>query len=554
MKCRGRAMWSTAVVVAVVLAGPACRHAAPPGPAPDTVGAAAAAAPGWQLDWARNAVFYEIFVRSFADSDGDGIGDLAGLTAKLDYLNDGDPATDDDLGVDALWLMPIFPSPSYHGYDVVDYRDVNPDYGDLADLRILLDQAHRRGIRVIVDLVVNHTSADHPWFVESASSRDNPKRNWYVWREDDPGWTQPWSDDGYPVWHPTDSGYYYGIFWSGMPDLNLANPEVREQVFAIADYWLDLGIDGFRLDAARHLFANGDGELQNDQPETHAFWRAFSAHVRTVAPDALLVGENWTSLEGVATYFGTTDLVPGGDELPMSFDFQLAGSILDATRERTSAPVLATLAELAAAYPPGVLDGTFLTNHDMPRVATQLGGDPAMLRTAAALLLTLPGVPFLYYGEEIGMTGDKPDPDIRTPMQWSSGPGAGFTTGTPWRPPNADSEIRNVALQDNDPGSLLSWYRRLVHLRESQPALARGDFEPLDVPDTMVGFARRLGDRRVIVLHNLGLEPAATGPLALDPADPILLSSAGDGLKVGGVPDATLVVLPPGATVVFDAR
>jgi glycosidase len=356
------------------------------------------------------------------------------------------------------------------------------------------------------------------------------------------------------VWHPSATGYYYGIFWSGMPDLNLANPEVRAEIFSIADFWLGLGIDGFRLDAARHLFANGDGELQNDQPETHGFWKEFSRHVREVAPDALLVGENWTSLEGVARYFGSTERVAGGDELPMSFDFQLAGSILEATRDRTSAPVLATLEELAAAYPPGVLDGTFLTNHDQPRVATQLGGDEAMLRTAAALLLTLPGTPFVYYGEELGMTGAKPDPDIRTPMQWSAGPGAGFTSGTPWRPPNAGSASHNVAAERSDPDSLLSWYRALIHLRESQPALARGDFEPLDVPDEMLGFVRRFGDDRVVVLHNLGLEPAATGPLAFDPADPILLSSAGDGLKVGGVPDATLVVLPPGATVVFGAR
>lgn len=535
-----------AVVLALGLTAPGCRHAGPPSPTPG-------APPSWQLAWADGTVFYEIFVRSFADSDGDGIGDLAGLTERLDYLNDGDPATDDDLGIEGLWLMPIFASPSYHGYDTVDYRSINPDCGNFDDLRRLLDEAHRRGIRVIVDLVINHSGVDHPWFVESASSRDNPKRDWYVWREDDPGWTQPWSDDGYPVWHPTDTGYYYGIFWSGMPDLNLANPEVRAKVFSIADYWLGVGIDGFRLDAARHLFANGDGELQNDQPETHAFWKELSRHVREVAPDTLLVGENWTSLETVAEYFGSTELVAGGDELPMSFDFQLAGAVLDATRDRSSAPVLATLEELEDAYPAGVLDGTFLTNHDQPRVATQLGGDEVMLRTAAAVLLTLPGTPFLYYGEEIGMTGAKPDPDIRTPMQWSAQASAGFTTGTPWRPPNADYPTRNVAAQREDPDSLLAWYRALVHLRASQPALARGDLEPLDVPDDMLGFSRRLGEDRVIVLHNLGLEPAATGPLPCDPWAPVLLSSAGDDLVVGGIPDATLVVLPPGASVVFNA-
>jgi len=521
---------AAAILLAAALT-PACRHSADVPPVETPAADAAATPPDWQLDWADGAVFYEIFVRSFADSDGDGIGDLAGLTARLDYLNDGDPATDDDLGVEGIWLMPIFVSPSYHGYDTVDYSDVNPDYGDLEDLRRLLEEAHRRGIRVIVDLMVNHTGVDHPWFRESAASPDNPRRDWYVWRPDDPGWTQPWSAEGDPVWHPHDTGYYYGIFWSGMPDLDFRNPEVREEVHAIAAYWLGLGLDGFRLDAARHLVANGDGELQNDQPETHAFWKEFAARVRGRSPDKLLVGENWTDTPTIATYYGSTDEVAGGDELPMSFNFPLAGAVLDGVLEGTAAPVLATLQDMATHYPPGVLDGTFLTNHDMPRVATQLGGQPALLRSAAAVLLPLPGTPFVYYGEEIGMTGAKPDPDIRTPMQWSGDAGAGFTTGEPWRPANPDFEVRNVAAQTGDPGSLLSWYRTLIHLRAETPALRRGGIEVLDAPGEVLAFTRGDGAERVLVLHNLGPRPVAVGDLPLAPGSELLLASA-DGIAV----------------------
>ncbi len=499
------------VVLAIVVTVAACASRAPEPPAPQ-VPPTPPSPVQWDLDWADGAVFYEIFVRSFADSDGDGIGDLRGLTARLDYLNDGDPETTDDLGVEGLWLMPIFVSPSYHGYDTVDYRRVNPQYGTEADLLELLEAAHARGIRVIVDLMLNHTGVDHPWFQASASSIDDPRRDWYVWRDTDPGWTQPWSADGYPVWHPTDTGYYYGIFWSGMPDLNFRNPEVRAETIDIARFWLARGLDGFRLDAARHLVANGDGELQNDQPETHAFWREFSRAVRETRPSALLVGENWTDTDTIATYYGDTSVVARGDELPMNFDFPLASAIIGAVREGYAGPVTVALAEIEAAYPAGVLDGTFLANHDMPRLATQLGNDPTGLDLAASILLTLPGTPFLYYGEEIGMTGDKPDPDIRTPMQWRDTPGGGFTTGDPWRPVNADLGTVNVATQTDDPASLLSHYRTLIHLRAGSPALRTGALEMLDAPDAVLAFVRTAGDERVLVVHNLSAREVTVGP------------------------------------------
>ena len=529
-----------------------CAHAPQATPAAP---AAPAAGPEWQLEWARGATFYEVFVRSFADSDGDGIGDLRGLTARLDYLNDGDPATTTDLGVEALWLMPIFASPSYHGYDTTDYRAINPDYGTLEDFQAFIAAAHARGIRVVVDLVINHTGADHPWFVESASSPASPKRDWYVWRADDPGWMQPWG--GGPTWHEKNGTFFYGIFWSGMPDLNFANPAVRSEVESIADYWLERGVDGFRLDAARHIVADGPGDLQNDTPETHAFWREFAAHVRSVDPKALLVGENWTTNEKIAPYYGSTVAVAGGDELPMSFDFPLGSAILESVQMHDGSPVAETLAGVARLYPAGVLDGTFITNHDMPRVATQLNGTTAALRSAAAILLTLPGTPFVYYGEEVGLVGNKPDPDIRTPMPWNdSEAGGGFTTGTPWRPFARGRATANVAAQAGDPASLLSLYRRLIHLRAGSPALRRGAITVLSpgaASSPVLAFVREADGERVLVVHNLGNNEAVAGPWELPATslEPIFASVDGASAKATGT---VSVAVPAGGSAIWRLR
>lgn len=289
MRCHRFARAAT--LAAALLAGPAL---------------AQAPAPPWQLDWAEGTVFYEVFVRSFADSDGDGIGDFRGLTSKLDYLNDGKPGTSSDLGVGGVWLMPVFRSPSYHGYDVTDYEHVNPEYGTEEDFDRLLAEAHRRGIKVIVDLVMNHTSSTHPWFVEAAADTASAHRDWYVWSDRDLGWGQPWNPVG-PTWHPSTHGWYYGVFWSGMPDLNFRNPAVRAEMLRIADLWLARGVDGFRLDATRHLIETGPGAGESDADETHAFLRQLSAHIRRVRPDALLVGENWTDTATIAPYFGSAD-------------------------------------------------------------------------------------------------------------------------------------------------------------------------------------------------------------------------------------------------------
>jgi glycosidase len=482
-------------------------------------------------------VFYEIFVRSFADSNADGIGDLRGLTEKLDYLNDGDPETGGDLGIDALWLMPVFASPSYHGYDVTDYRAIEPDYGTLEDFDRLLAEAHRRGIRVIVDLVLNHASAQHPWFQDALTGPAATHRNWFVWRADDPGWTQPWGGAN-RTWHPApDGAYYYGIFWGGMPDLNYSEPAVKAEMAEVARFWLARGVDGFRLDATRHLFADGPGEEQNDRPATHAYLKEFARAVREAKPDAILVGENWTSTQNIAPYFG---------ELPMNFNFPLAEAILRAAREGDPAPVLETLRAMAALYPQRALDAPFLTNHDQTRLATQLGGDLAKLKLAASILLTLPGAPFLYYGEEVGLeNAPQPgDPSKRTPMPWHDRDGGGgFTAATakPWRDFAPGRDQANVAAQTAGANSLLSHYRKLIESRHRLRPLRDGHLTLLAVPPPLLAYELESGGERLQVVHNLSTERAAILPPAPHGRRDLVWSSA-------ALEGATL---PPASTTIW---
>ena len=491
----------------------------PPEPPPAAAAAPAPAQP--DHDSLRGAVFYEVFVRSFADSNGDGKGDIRGLISKLDYLNDGDPSTTTDLGVDGLWLMPVFQSPSYHGYDTIDYERIDDEYGTGEDFQRLLDEAHRRGIRIIVDFVMNHSSDKHPWFVESASSPTSPKRDWYVWRADDPGWTQPWGGSNH-TWHQRNGAFYYGVFWGGMPDLNFSTPAVRQEMERLATLWISRGVDGFRLDASRHLFANGPGDLQNDQPQTFEFLKEFAASVRKANPRALLVGENWTETPIIARYY---------QALPMSFDFPLAEDILEGVKNGEASGIAAKIDEILELYPPGAIDAPFLTNHDQKRVASELGNEPAKLKSAAAILLTLPGVPFLYYGEEVGLQvspGGK-DEHKRTPMPWDVSETGGFTTGKPWIDFAPGKETANVATQTGDPGSLLSHYRKLLRARKSSSALQKGDLTLLTSivkSDPVLAFVRQAGNERVLVLHNLGTTEVEAGPydLAGNSFEPVFTS------------------------------
>ncbi|MEJ2515586.1 MAG: alpha-amylase family glycosyl hydrolase [Gammaproteobacteria bacterium] len=467
-----------------------------------------------QLDhWANGAVIYQVFVRSFQDSDGDGIGDFNGLISRLDYLNDGDPGTDTDLGVDAIWMLPITESPSYHGYDTLNYERVELDYGTEADFDRLLEAAHARGIRLIMDLVVNHTSSYHPWFTQALTSPRDSYHDWYVWREDDPGWTQPWS--AALTWHHAKALdlYYYGLFWGGMPDLNFENPEVRAEMIGIAKRWLDRGLDGFRLDASRHIIEAGDEAKAGGSPETHAWWEEFAREVRAEHPDTFFVGENWTTVEEVAPFFGDAPFT----QLDMNFNFDLAAAIVGAVRDDTPGLIQMTLCDVADFYPPHALDGIFLTNHDMIRVATQVGS-PEKARFAASILFTLPGVPLVYYGEEIGLVngpGDE-DPEKRTPMPWTDE--GGFTAGTPWKVNRKADPGVNVARQQADPDSLWHHYRRLIGLRHDYAALGRGGYRPLEVSGgggDVIAWERTHDDQRLVVIANFSAEPVRDVPVVV---------------------------------------
>ena len=440
--------------------------------------------------WWRDAVFYEVFVRSFYDSNGDGRGDLRGLIEKLDYLNDGDPDTPNDLGVTALWLMPIQESPSYHGYDATDYYTIDPDYGALDDFRALLDAAHERGMRVIVDLVLNHTSNLHPWFFASRQP-ESPFRDWYLWRETPPSFLGPWGQD---VWHQAGLNAYYGLFWSGMPDLNYRNPEVTMQAYDIARFWLnEIGVDGFRLDAIRHLIE--DGEMQENTPATHFWLKGFYAVAKGWNPDALLVGEIWDEPEAIVPYLDR--------EVDTAFEFSLAEAILNGLRWSNARPIASALRTIQTVYPPGRY-ATFLSNHDQDRVMTRLIGNVPRAKLAASILLTLPGTPFLYYGEEIGLTGAKPDERIRTPMAWTTTENGGFTTGRPWEPLESGALARSVAAQSEDADSLLSHYRRMIALRLDSRALRTGSLALVDTGDgAVLAYLRESEDEILLVLHHL---------------------------------------------------
>ena len=453
--------------------------------------------------WWSHTVFYEIFVRSFYDSNADGIGDLNGLIEKLDYLNDGDPKTTSDLGITGLWLMPIHPSPSYHGYDVTDYFGVNPEYGTTEDFKRLMDEAHQRGIRVIIDLVLNHTSSEHPWFVE-ARDPASAKRDWYVWSEDNPGTLGAWGDK---AWYPTANGYYYALFWDKMPDLNYANPEVTAEMQDVAKYWLEeMGVDGFRLDAARYLVE--EGNTLADSPANHAWWENFRLVYKDIEPEAITVGEVWTTNVSVEDYLQ-------GDELDLAFSFDLASQIIDKVNGGYGKQLERDIKSTVGTFPPGSY-ATFLTNHDQNRVLNELAGTVERAKMAATVLLTIPGTPFLYYGEEIGMTGAKPDEKIRTPMQWSADKSAGFSTTFAWQSVNSDYTEKNVAQQTTDPDSLLSSYRSLVQLRNNHIALRIGDFGPVESgSSTVLTFLRVHEDEVVLVVINLGLKPVSGLTLSL---------------------------------------
>lgn len=457
--------------------------------------------------WWDGEVFYEIFVRSFADSTegplaNDGIGDLRGLIERLDYLSDGDPETHDDLGITGIWLMPIMQSTSYHGYDTTDYYAVEDDFGTNEDFRELMKQAHARGIRVIVDLVLNHSSSSHPWFID-AKKPGSDYEDWYIWSKHNPGYKGPW---GQRVWHESEGRWYFGAFSSRMPDLNYRNPAVTKEMLKATKFWLeDMNADGFRLDAIKHMIE--EGEVQEHTELTHEWLRGFYSFYKRVNPEAITVGEVWTGSPTVAKYVG--------DQMDLAFEFDQAYATIHAanTGEKQR---LADAQKASWELFPGAQFATFLANHDMDRTMSQLGGDHEKGKLAATIQMTSPGVPFIYYGEEIGMTGDGGDPNVRRPMHWTGGEHVGFSTVRPWCEVGGDRERANVATQVVDEESLLNLYRRLIRLRAEHPALSVGHFMPIETDHPQVyAYLRRGGGETLLVVVNLGGEAVDSYHLAI---------------------------------------
>ncbi|RME41488.1 MAG: maltose alpha-D-glucosyltransferase [Caldilineae bacterium] len=497
--------------------------------------------------WYKNAVFYEVHIRAFCDSNGDGIGDLPGLTARLDYLQ--------DLGVDCLWLLPMFPSPlKDDGYDIADYFNIHPDYGTVDDFRRLVREAHARGIRVITDLVLNHTSDQHPWFIEARKSRDNPYRNWYVWSDTDRKYagariifvdTEPsnWTFD------PQTGQYYWHRFYASQPDLNYDNPAVAEKMLEVIRYWLDMGIDGFRADAVPYLFEREGTNCEN-LPETHAYLKRIRAMMEADYPGTILLGEANQWPRDLRPYFGgdPDDPAVPGDEFHMAFHFPLMPRIFKALKTARAADIIRIM-QRTPSIPRNCQWCVFLRNHDEltlemvteedrqfmweqyaphPRMRLNLGirrrlaplldNDRRKIELANALLFSLPGAPILYYGDEIGM-GDNiwlPDRNgVRTPMQWTAEAGAGFSTADPatfYAPLIEDDTYGyrrvNVAAQRADPDSLFHFTRRLIAARKAHPVLGEGEciFLPA-ANESVLAYLRPGADETLLIVCNLSAQP-----------------------------------------------
>jgi alpha-amylase len=408
--------------------------------------------------------------------------------------------------------MPINPSPSYHGYDVTDYYAVNPDYGTMEDFKRLLEEAHKRDIKIIIDFVMNHTSSKHPWF-QSALTPGSEYHDWYKWSDTNPGTLGPW---GQKTWYRASNGqYYYAIFWDQMPDLNYDNPAVREEIKKVTSFWLkDVGIDGFRLDAVRYMV---EDEQLADSKANHAFLEEWGQYYRSINSQAFTVGEAWTGNSSVKKYTNTNL------ELDSAFNFDLSTAMLKSVNESSNTNVRFILQTTLRDFPEQD-NANFITNHDMNRVISSIGGNDKeeKAKVLAGILLTAPGIPFLYYGEEIGMSGTKPDELIRTPMQWDNTQGAGFTDGKPWEDVNSDFLLVNVAKQTGDNISLLEHYRKLIKLRNEHSALRIGKtFVADSKSNKLVSYLRASKDETLLIIINIDDAPVSgydlelsTGPLS----------------------------------------
>jgi alpha-glucosidase len=502
--------------------------------------------------WWQRGIIYQIYPRSFMDSNGDGVGDLPGITSRLDYLA--------WLGVDAIWISPIYPSPmADFGYDISDYTDIHPLFGTLADFDRLLAEAHRRGLKVILDYVPNHTSDQHPWFRESRSSRDNPRRDWYIWRDPAPdggppnNWRSHFGGSAWE-WDAATGQYYLHSFLKEQPDLNWRNPEVQSAMLDVLRFWLDRGVDGFRVDVIWLMIKDDQFRDNPPNPDYQPGQRSSSALIPLYTADRpevhdiialmrrlvdqyderVLIGEIYLPVERLVAYYGKDGT---GCHLP--FNFQL---ILAPWNARHIAGLIDAY---EAALPPGGWPNWVLGNHDNHRIASRVGA--AQARVAAMLLLTLRGTPTIYYGDEIGMHDveippelvqdplEKNEPGIgvgrdpeRTPMQWDSSPNAGFTTGTPWLPIADDYRTINVAVERDDPTSMLTLYRRLIALRRATPALEVGAYAPVAASGDVLAYLREGAGRRFLVALNLGQHLQTFDMGGLEAHGRIVLSSGLD--------------------------
>ena len=421
--------------------------------------------------WFHDAIFYEIFVPAFYDSGKDNVGDLKGLLEKLDYLNS---SSSHSLGVSAIWLMPIFQSPSYHGYDVSDYYTVNSKYGTIDDFSLLINAVHERNMHLIIDLPLNHTSDQNPWFKKSFTP-GSAYQKWYVWRNFRPnGWKIPWDpySDSTKVWHQKNGKFYYAVFDPHMPDLNLKNQDVSNEIYKIADFWLDLGVDGFRLDAARYLIETGAGPGQSDTMMTQNWLAKFSRYIKSRKPEAVTVLEAWTANEVISGYFKQNISADS------AFNFDLASSILTAVDTGNWKTIKACFTELQGLSDRNYIDSIFLSNHDQNRTASVLNSY-RKAKLAASILFLIPGTPFLYYGEEIGTKGVKPDPDIRGPLEWDI--------------LNSFINVEDHNLNDltDQRTDLWNHYKRLITLKKSCNALKNNNIHWISAkPDGCCAFLR----------------------------------------------------------------
>lgn len=510
--------------------------------------------------WWQSGVVYQVYPRSFQDTNGDGIGDLRGIRERLDYL--------EWLGVDAIWISPIYPSPmADFGYDVSDYCQVDARFGTLSDFDDLVAEAHRRNLRVILDYVPNHTSDQHPWFLEARRSKSDPRRNWYIWRDAAPNGGPPnnWlSEFGGLAWEwdPASEQYYYHAYLKQQPDLNWRNPDVRAAMHDVLRFWLKRGVDGFRVDTIHHLIKDDQfrdnppnpayrpgmpphrrvlREFTTDRPELDQMIRGMRQVVDEY-PDRVLIGEAYLPFERLVRYYGVNLT---GMHLP--FNFHLIGAEWEAR-------VIADLIRRYEAHlPEGAWPNWVLGNHDRSRIASRVG--PEYVKLAAVLLLTLRGTPTLYYGDELGMS-DVPIPKelvqdpwelnvpglglgrdpVRTAMLWDATPNAGFTAGTPWLPLGPDAERTNVAAQRREPDSALQLYKRLLELRRNEPALSIGSIEVLELAPHLLAYERSAAGRRLLVLLNFDRAPIELSlPSDLRPAEVLLTTDKAAAPRADGV-------------------